>query len=841
MKRICCMRGGTLAVVAGAAVSAFAPETLGQTTNWLNPVSGTWGNAANWSNGVPTLGGTANVTATGAAYTVSLDGTFSTTNLTLGAAPGNTDATLALSNRTLTLRGAYAQRGSELLGSGGQQSLNVLNVGGNASFDTALLMSARVVTRATTTFLGAGDNDICDTDMDHRGTAMIWNGTGRIVINGVNGRLTNGAKSTFTISNDQNIVRTLGGTPRFVNTGRVVKSTGAGTTFIDNVELANTGTIEVQTGTLRANSLAAATFAGGTLLTGTWNVLNGRTLQLDGVNITTSNAAVTLSGAGSTFAAIDGLTTLGTTGKLTIQSGRDFTTAGNFTNNGVLTVGSGQTFRVAPGSALTNLSAGTIAAGSYVLGGVLKVDGASITELDAKLTLDGTGSGIVNESDVDALTGLARSRATSELTVKGGRQLTSAAATYTIDSGAKLTVGVGSRLTLNVLDAGAFSANRLSRGIFDVAGVLRFDSADIREIGTSLTLSNSAADIQDENGVSAIGAIERVTSAGSLTIAGGKQVTTASTFTMESGATLRVQDPLARAVLNTFANFDPSNGGSITGGAAVTVGRGGTLQFSGAAFTRVPTGLTVLPGGKVQNLSGVDAFSALNTVQTGATFGVDSGETRSLSGGLTVESSGSLLVGIQGGTQAAILNVNGALTQQGAINLGNGQINVAGAYALGGRLSGDGTITANTTAVSGTLAPGHSPALLSMVSDVTILAGSFMEFEIGAPDGTALPGVLSDFLDITGTLTFDGGLAGTINYNFIDGFEPEIGDSFVIAAASGGIFGLNASTIGLGTDIGATISVQGGTDLVLTVTHLPSPGAGLIGVAGALWAARRRR
>ena len=57
------------------------------------------------------------------------------------------------------------------------------------------------------------------------------------------------------------------------------------------------------------------------------------------------------------------LNTNGTGSGFTITGGRNFTTAGDFTNNGTLTVGSGSTFDV--NGNLTNFSAKKLTGGTY--------------------------------------------------------------------------------------------------------------------------------------------------------------------------------------------------------------------------------------------------------------------------------------------------------------------------------------------------------------------------------------------------------------------------------------------------------------------------------------------
>ncbi len=80
---------------------------------------------------------------------------------------------------------------------------------------------------------------------------------------------------------------------RIVNSGSLTKSAGVGTTTISNfVELDNTGTVQVNSGTLSVAGIVTQLSAG-TLSTGTWKVGPGATLVLPS-NVTTNNASVTL-------------------------------------------------------------------------------------------------------------------------------------------------------------------------------------------------------------------------------------------------------------------------------------------------------------------------------------------------------------------------------------------------------------------------------------------------------------------------------------------------------------------------------------------------------------------
>src|SRR6185436_10383515 len=89
--------------------------------------------------------------------------------------------------------------------------------------------------------------------------------------------------------------------------------------------------------------------SGGTLTGGTYQVVNtgsGASIQLPS-GITTNAATILLDGTntnlyvgGGGIDALNGFVTNAATGSFTIQNGRNFTSAGSFSNSGGVTIGS---------------------------------------------------------------------------------------------------------------------------------------------------------------------------------------------------------------------------------------------------------------------------------------------------------------------------------------------------------------------------------------------------------------------------------------------------------------------------------------------------------------------
>jgi hypothetical protein len=223
---------------------------------------------------------------------------------------------------TLTVNGLLAWAGGSM-GTGGTVNAN----GGlSISGDTTKTLDGRTLNdNGSGTWTGLGN-----LDMGH-GAALNLLGS-----------------ATLDIQNDQAITNTLGGTATVNNAGLLKKSAGTGTTAIQ-VNFANTGTVQVDSGALSLTG-AFSNFSGSTLTGGTYVIAS--TFQFPGADIVTNAATIVLNGASSRVidqASADGLRNFATNaavGSFTVQNGRNFTTAGDFTNTGNLTLGPGSMFRV---------------------------------------------------------------------------------------------------------------------------------------------------------------------------------------------------------------------------------------------------------------------------------------------------------------------------------------------------------------------------------------------------------------------------------------------------------------------------------------------------------------
>src|SRR5262249_27491453 len=148
------------------------------------------------------------------------------------------------------------------------------------------------------------------------------------------------AGATFEAQTDATIDGNGDSASAFNNAGTFLKSAGTGTTTISGPTFNNSGTVEVQVGTLKITAPftqfdgSSSTLAGGTYLVTS-------TLSFAGANIQTNAATIVLDGPSSQIInssnSADGLAHFATNapgGSFTIQGGRDITTGGDFTNAG---------------------------------------------------------------------------------------------------------------------------------------------------------------------------------------------------------------------------------------------------------------------------------------------------------------------------------------------------------------------------------------------------------------------------------------------------------------------------------------------------------------------------
>jgi hypothetical protein len=347
------------------------------------------------------------ITATGAATTVDLGGTFTMAALgNFSRVSGPTDAivdltgTLNNAGQTLTLNNTTGSwnfaggtiNGGALAATPGYALVNIVSAssylrdvtldgnGGNVSpldmqsHSTSLMVSGSLTLDNATIDLGNGnltsptvgqlffmDNGpeiLNGLNSDHPGSIVFGTGGSNGIYHGYyGGTLTlgrnltvRGASGQINMgSNSMDFQSTLTVDPTLFpgqTTGRV---------SINGTSWTNDGTVTAQNGGEIDIITAPTNFAGGTLTGGTWQAINGGTLRLIGESITTDAASLLIDGAGSHVYSdlgtsapnpLANLAAIAAGGDLTIQNGYNLTTASDLSNSGSLTIGPSSTLTV---------------------------------------------------------------------------------------------------------------------------------------------------------------------------------------------------------------------------------------------------------------------------------------------------------------------------------------------------------------------------------------------------------------------------------------------------------------------------------------------------------------
>ena len=396
--------------------------------------------------------------------------------------------------------------------------------------------------------------------LDNAGT-VTW--SGGVILGNNHPTLNNQAGGVFDIRVDSTFFSTTDSSVRtFNNAGTLRKTAGAGSTTWEGV-MNNTGTVEVQVGTLVFNgsglSSGAFTNVAGTVLgwtSGIHELTNGVTLTgagtwaLAGATLEVK-AGTTVSPAG-TFALSSGI--LGGAGNFTVPSGSTFAwTAGTMQTGGV--------FTVAAGAALTASTTSTKSLRRQVdnAGTITWTGGTFLAGEDP--TLNNLAAGVFDiQTDSTFFSSVDGSVRT--FNNSGTLRKTAGAGTTTwegvLNNAGTVEVRVG---TLNPTGAG------LSSGIFTNAA------------GTVLVWSSGAHELT--NGVTLTGPGTRRIASGFLLISPGATVNPEGTFELVGGTL----GGAGNFTVPAGSQFNWTSGTMATGG-VFTVATGGALTM-GTTATKV--------------------------------------------------------------------------------------------------------------------------------------------------------------------------------------------------------------------------------------------------------------
>lgn len=791
--------GGTLVI----------DNTLTNTGGTVTSLAGT-GTAAGGSvviNGATITGGTLNTLGTGVnagTMTIQASGTLNgVTNLGTIALPNN---------NTALLEGTITNNGSIQVNSGGNNTF--LLIDGN----TTLNGTGTIVLSNNSNNYVEGDagTEVLTTSNTIEGGGNLGNGNLGIVNNGT------------ILAND--------------STELVVRTNSSGFTNNGTVSVSSGSTLDITGGPFTNFNSSTSTLTGGT-----YSV--GGTLQFDNANIVTNAAHIILTDSSAQIIsntnanALANFATNASGGSFSIQGGANFTTAGNFTNDGTLVVGSSDTFKVAGN--LTNFASSTLTGGTYNVAGTLEfgATGSSLTTNDANLTLTGSAAKLLNLGGGNLLSAFATNSSGADFTVAAGGTFTTAGAftnagTLDLEQASSLTVtgnltNTGT-VTTNGSNLGSSASNKLTvTGTLTNSGtgqVIIGDNGDTTDVASVGLLVNSAPITVDT------GATLNLTTAGTDT--------NTSTIAL-NGGTLK----LSKSVTLTGAHgIVDLTGAAITGGAAnigltngQTIEGSGTISnvkivnsTSGVLLANAAAPLIILPTAGGLNNEGTISVSTGSTMEIGTSAGgaltnfsgtTLTGGTYNISGTLQFGASGTSLV-----TNDANITLTGAGSQ--IIDFGNNNIlanfatNDAGAtfalgagrsFTTGGNFTNNGTLTVgsgDTFTVNGNLTNFASGTLTGGIYNLTGIL-KFNGAAITTNDATiTLTGTGAGIQNQTGA----NALLGFNNNGALGSFTLASGASFTTTQTSftnAGIFDINTGTTFKGgaafnfTQTGGTSTIDG--------------------------------
>ncbi len=700
---------------------------------------------------------------------------------------------------------------------GGATTLNgVVNSGTFQVSDTSTLTLQGINTNTGT--INVGDASGAAT-LSISGNVSL-NGTGKVTLSNNAGNLITGSSGNVltnanTIQGAGNIGNAL---ISVVNNGTIsanqsnpliIDTNSTGLTNNGTLSVSAHDTLDIEGGLLTNFNSGTSTLTGGTYsVSGTLQLMNTTG------TITTDAASITMTGATAKFlnstggSMLTNLNTIATGGTFGIASGFNFTTAGNFTNNGTLNIGNGTKFEVNLANSLTNFSGTTLTGGTYIDSGTLQFAGANIVTIAAgtSLTMSGASAKIEDQTGAaDGLTNFATNNGT--FAIATGFNFTTAG---NFTNNGTLSIGTGTKFEVNLANSLTnFSGTTLTGGTYIDSGTLQFAGANIQTIaaGTSLTMSGATAKIEDQTGA-ADGLTNLATNNGTFAIASGFNFTTVGNFTNNGTLSIGTGTKFATGT-NSLTNF---SGTTLTGG---TYNVTGTLEFNGANIVTNAANIT-LTGTSSQIINQSNANGLANFATNNGSFALAGNRSFTTVGSFA--NAGTFTIN-KGSTFS--LGGSGVFTQSGGTTTDDGSLSAAsgGVSLQGGLLFGTGSITgAVASSSAGTINPGDSSTATGILKDTGTYTQNSGTLDISIEGTTA--GTQFDQLNPTKAT-----LSGTLNISRPTGFVPNIGNTFKImnfTSETGTFATVNGLAIN-GTEH-FTITYQP-TDVLLTVVSGAFSGA----------------
>jgi hypothetical protein len=450
--------------------------------------------------------------------------------------------------------------------------------------------SLSIASGGTLNMPGAGTRIVDGITLNNSGTAN-WSGANNLsIIN--SGLINNLAGGLFNVTNDQLVyVNCCTAGQAFNNAGTFRKSSATGTTAFSGIGFTNSGTVDVQSGTLNpANGTSTGAFnagGGGTFLfnngSSTYTLAPGATLTGSG-NFLINGAQLNVTGAGITVAHL----TL-TTGTLNIGSGVSFATSasGVVDWNGPSSISGAGSLDITSGGTLNIPGAGTriLDAATLNNAGTANWSGANNLSIINAGVLNNQAGGLFLATN-DQLVFFHCCSAGTAFNNAGTFRKTTATGTTTFSG-----IPFNNSGTTDILSGFFTPRVGTSSGVFNAgaSGTYLFDSG-------SYTLSSGAT----------------LTGSGTYQVDGGTLSVNANPVTvshliLRTGA-LSVGGSLATAASGIIDWDGPS---TLMGSGSLSINSGGTLNLPGAG-TRIVDTVTLNNSGTV-NWSGANNLSIINS------------------------------------------------------------------------------------------------------------------------------------------------------------------------------------------------------------------------------------
>jgi gamma-glutamylcyclotransferase (GGCT)/AIG2-like uncharacterized protein YtfP len=601
-------------------------------------------------------------------------------------------------------------------------------------------------------------------------------------------------------------------------TGSLQLPDGSTTTLLGTIS--NTSTIDVNsTGDATTLKIGTASVS----LTGTGKII----LASNGDDVITGGSgdilhtANTIEGPGNIGDGVIGVVNTGTIETVAHQTLLTTIDAGSagFSNQGTVEAVATTTLYINnTANQFLNYNSGTLTGGTYIVDGILKVDGAAITTDAANITVSGAAAKFENGTGGNALSGLATIATGGTFDLIGQTFTTAGNFTNngTLDVGASTKFVVLTGNTLTNYNSGTMT---LTGGTYNVTGTLEFAGANIVNNDASITLTGTKALIENStNSANALASFANNEAGATFALATAAKFTTANNFT--NSGTLNVGTGSLFAVgtagADTLTNYSSN---TLTGGSYIVAGTGqiqfnnesttGGIKTNDANITLSGTGSTF----SFIDQNGANMLANLATNSSGATFDVTGGLAYTTSGSFT--NNGTLTVGSS--TSKFIVNAADTLTNFSGTTLTGGTYNVTGVLEFAGanivNNAASITLTGTTSAIENSTAGNGLANFANNTSSASFtLAGNRSFTTVGSFTNA---GVMVINKGSTFTVTGAGN-----NYTQSAGSTTVDGTLTVNAASMVDITG--------GSLFGATGSITGNVDLTGGVIN-PGDGANLIG------------